>query len=70
MDDLIILAKAPEIMDATKQMLAKRFKMKDLGQIHYCLDITIEQRANKSFVMQYSVSSLTLKPLMFLTDCG
>ena len=40
-DDLIILAKALEIMNTVKQALAERFKMKDLGEIHYCLGITI-----------------------------
>ena len=40
-DDLIILAKAFEIMNTVKQALAERFKMKDLGEIHYCLGITI-----------------------------
>ena len=30
-------------MDEVKKNLATKFKMKDLGKLHYCLGITIEQ---------------------------
>ena len=42
-DDLIIFAKTAEKMDEVKKNLATKFKMKDLGKLHYCLGITIEQ---------------------------
>ena len=42
-DDLIIITKTPERMEEVKSNLAAKFKMKDLGKLHYCLGITIEQ---------------------------
>ena len=41
-DDLIIITKTPEKMRWIKNSLATRFKLKDLGKLHYCLGITIE----------------------------
>ena len=41
-DDLIIITKTPEKMRWIKNSLATRFKIKDLGKLHYCLGITIE----------------------------
>ncbi len=41
-DDLIILTKTPEKMKEVKQSLEGRFKMKDLGKLHYCLGISID----------------------------
>ena len=46
-DDLIIITKTPEKMEEVKTSLAARFKMKDLGKLHYCLGITIEQDDEK-----------------------
>ena len=40
-DDLIIATKTDEEMQDVKQQLQSRFKMKDLGKLHYCLGITI-----------------------------
>ena len=42
-DDLIIIAKTAEKMEKVKRNLATRFRMKDLGKLHYCLGINIEQ---------------------------
>ena len=52
-DDLIALAKTPEKMGAIKQMLAYRFKMKDLGEIHYCLGITIDRDDDKKWLLMH-----------------
>ena len=41
-DDLIVITKTPETMKKIKDSLAARFKMKDLGELHYCLGISIE----------------------------
>ena len=46
-DDLIIIAKTDETMKKVKESLATRFKMKDLGKIHYCLGINIEYDEEK-----------------------
>ena len=42
-DDLIIITKTSEQMEEVKKTLTSQFKMKDLGKLHYCLGITIEQ---------------------------
>jgi hypothetical protein len=42
-DDLIIITKTPAKMEQVKINLAAKFKMKDLGPLHYCLGITIDQ---------------------------
>ena len=42
-DDLIVLAMTSAEMKKVKQTLADRFKMKDMGELHYCLGISIIQ---------------------------
>ena len=42
-DDLIVITKNPEEMMRIKETLATQFKMKDMGPLHYCLGISIEQ---------------------------
>ena len=46
-DDLIIITKTSEQMEKVKKTLTSQFKMKDLGKLHYCLGITIEQDEKK-----------------------
>ena len=41
MDDLILLSKSSEQMQQLKEDLSHRFKMKDLGKLHYCLGISV-----------------------------
>ena len=41
-DNLIVITKTPETMKKIKENLAARFKMKDLGKLHYCLGISIQ----------------------------
>ena len=41
--DLIIIANTAEEMMKVKETLSARFKMTDMGKLHYCLGITIEQ---------------------------
>ena len=40
-DDLILITKTPTEMEELKFMMAMRFKMKDMGRLHYCLGISI-----------------------------
>jgi len=42
-DDLIVLTKTQHEMDRVKVVLSDRFRMKDMGQLHYCLGISIVQ---------------------------
>ena len=41
-DDLILIAKSLSEMQQMKDSLSKTFKMKDMGQLHYCLGINFE----------------------------
>ena len=51
-DDLIILAENDDEMKSIKADLTKKFKMKDMGELHYCLGINILQdKKNKQIVL-------------------
>ena len=43
-DDLILVVYLMKDLEQTKEELSARFKMKDLGQLRYCLGIVCEQR--------------------------
>ena len=45
-DDLIIMTDADDDMTSVKEALARRFKMKDLGKLHYFLGVTVEQNGS------------------------
>ena len=42
-DDLILITKTKEEMEQVKDSLKIKFKMKDMGKLHYCLGVSIEQ---------------------------
>ena len=42
-DDLIIASESENELHDLKKHFASQFKMKDTGELHYCLDVTIEQ---------------------------
>ena len=42
-DDLIVMASMSEEMKQIIETLKSHFQMKDLGNLHYCLGISIEQ---------------------------
>ena len=51
-DDLIIVAKSSDRMREIKESMATKFRMKDLGKLHYCLGITVEHDEHeRSFVL-------------------
>ena len=47
-DDLVILAKTEANMSTVKKCLAIRFKMKDLGELHYCLGVCVEWNRDRT----------------------
>ena len=63
-DDLILIAETSEEMQLLKKNLSSRFKMKDMGQIHYCLGVNVELDENsqqinlgqKQYLINYSRS--------------
>ena len=62
-DDLIVMTKTAKEMQHIKESLALHFEMKDLGDLHYCLGISIEQdKSHKCLWMhqrQYILNLLT-----------
>ena len=47
-DDLIIITETLEEMDMIKRSLESKFKMKDMGRLHYCLGISIKKDGYKN----------------------
>ena len=69
MDDLILLAKTVEEMQAVKKSLVAQFKMKDVGKLHYCLGVSIMQDENRKCVwMHQKQSILTMLDKFGLTE--
>jgi hypothetical protein len=79
-DDLIIMTMSEKVMIEIKKVLTRRFRMKDMGPLHYCLGITIEQdRENNCIWMhqeQYILQMIKkfrmaeAKPVSTPTDCN
>ena len=44
-DDMISMTETTKDMATTKKILASQFKMKDMGELHFCLGIGVEQDA-------------------------
>ena len=49
-DDLILSTKTSQEMQEAKESLQAQFKMKDMGKLHYCLGISIEQDEDEKCV--------------------
>ena len=49
-DDLLVLAKTEGDMKSVKSCLASHFKMKDLGELHYCLGVSVEWGEDHSYL--------------------
>ena len=65
-DDLIVMSTTTEQLNDTKKTLPEKFKMKDMGPLHYCLGITIVQDGNCLWLhqKQYILSMLQKFGLM------
>ena len=61
-DDLIVATTTPEEMLEVKEMLKACYKMKDMGELHYCLGISIDQNKEERSIRihqkQYIVNML------------
>ncbi len=60
-DDLILITKTAEEMSDMKSILASRFKMTDMGELHYCLGVTIERSVDCLWLHQKQYISSMLK---------
>lgn len=51
-NDFIFISATPEEMEEVKQSVADRFKMKDIGSLHYCLGVSVIQDEGHIFLYQ------------------
>lgn len=59
-DDLILITDVIEVMLETKELLSERFRMKDMGQLHYCLGVNIVYGQNCVWLHQKQYITLML----------
>jgi hypothetical protein len=52
-DDIILTASCPELLQHTTTALQREFAMKDLGPLHHILGISMEQQPNNLFFRQH-----------------
>ena len=52
-DDLIIITRTIEEMKSLEECLVDHFTMKDMGELHYCLGISIERDKEKKSLYMY-----------------
>ena len=57
-DDLILIT---EVMVETKRLLSEQFRMKDMGQLHYCLGVNIVYGQNRVWLHQKQYISLMFR---------
>lgn len=51
-DDLIVLTESPEEMSNVKGTLMRKFKMKDMGKLHFILGVTVVQKEGCVYLHQ------------------
>ena len=51
-DDLILITDTMGVMEETKRVLSERFRMKDMGQLHYCLGVSVVYEQNSVWLHQ------------------
>ena len=67
-DDLFIAQKTPEVMQEMKQLLSSQFQMKDMGELHFCLGITIEQDTTEKSIGLHQKQYLLKKLKKFRSE--
>ena len=60
-DDLILITDVIQVMLETKTLLFERFRMKDMGQLHYCLGVNIVYGQNCVCLHQKRYIALMLR---------
>jgi hypothetical protein len=67
-DDIILTASSTELLRCTISVLQREFAMKDLGQLHHFLGITVERRPDGLFLHQRTYMLDILKRAV-MVDC-
>ena len=74
MDDLIIAASCDDKLSKVKASSSSRFKMKDMGELHFCLGVSIDYDAEKKCILmhqkQYILQMLERYGLMEAKTCA
>ena len=52
-DNLILITETPEGMQHIRESLSNTFKMKDLGELHYCLGVNVHVKTTYLCQSQY-----------------
>lgn len=68
-DDLVIMSETTAELDNVKSSLSSKFKMKDLGEIHHCLGVSIA-RGDKSLKLSQSLYIQQLLKRFNMEDCN
>ena len=67
-DDLIITSSAYKLIEEIKIQLSQEFEMKDLGELHYCLEIEVWREPRKTLITQSKYIKEILKNFN-MSDC-
>eukprot|EP00253_Pinus_taeda_P029530 PITA_29530 len=51
-DDLIIIGNVGNLIKEIKEQMSQVFEMKDLGELHYCLDLEVWRDSGQTFLSQ------------------
>jgi hypothetical protein len=51
-DDIVLTASSPEVIQHTTTALQQQFTMKDLSPLHHFLDVSVQQRSDDLFLHQ------------------
>lgn len=51
-DDMIITGNANSLIKEIKQQMSQEFEMKDLGDLHYCLELEVWKDSGQTFLTQ------------------
>lgn len=68
-DDLMIASNCKGLIEATKNALNKRFEMKDLGKLRFCLGIKVVWNDDGSCYLKQRQYLLAVLERFNMTDC-
>jgi hypothetical protein len=51
-DDIVLTASSPEVIQRTTTALQQQFTMKDLSPLHHFLDVSVQQQSDDLFLHQ------------------
>jgi hypothetical protein len=67
-DDIVLTASLPELLQSTTTTLQREFAMKDLGPLHHFLGVSVEQRQYDLFLHQWQYARDILERVG-VSDC-